>query len=120
MSYSDFYFKSLSPSFTGGYKKVTAFKNQGSKVMIALGGWGDSGGDKYSRLVGDASARKTFIDDVVTFIEDNNFDGLDLDWEFPGCWHVRNLKSLLSEDLIFCCCGLASFLKVSLLKLIRK
>jgi chitinase len=94
-----FYYKFFSPFFTGGYKKVTAFKNQGAKVMIALGGWGDSAGNKYSRLVGDASSRKNFIDHVVTFIETHNFDGLDLDWEFPGCWQVKKITLILARDL---------------------
>ena len=58
--------------------------------MIAVGGWTDSGdGDKYSRLVNDAAARQAFISNAVTFIEDHNFDGLDLDWEYPRCWQVH-------------------------------
>ena len=59
--------------------------------MIALGGWTDSAGNKYSRLVGDPAARAKFIANVVTFIEEHNFDGLDLDWEFPKCWQVHHI-----------------------------
>ena len=58
-------------------------------MLIALGGWNDSAGDKYSRLVNNASARKKFIDNVLKFIDDHNFDGLDLDWEYPRCWQVN-------------------------------
>ena len=67
---------------------MTSLKNYGLKVLIALGGWNDSAGNKYSRLVNDAAARKRFIDSVLTFIENHNFDGLDLDWEYPVCWQV--------------------------------
>ena len=67
---------------------MTGFKAQGVKVMIALGGWTDSSSDKYSRLVNDAAARQKFITNVVNFIEEHNFDGLDLDWEFTRCWQV--------------------------------
>ena len=67
---------------------MTSLKNYGLKVLIALGGWNDSAGNKYSRLVNDAAARKRFIDSVITFIENHNFDGLDLDWEYPVCWQV--------------------------------
>ena len=63
--------------------------------MIALGGWGDSAGNKYSRLVGDKASRTKFIENVITFIETHGFDGLDLDWEFPGCWQV-SVKSYLT------------------------
>ena len=72
------------------YAKVTAFKAQGIKVLIALGGWNDSLGNKYSRLVNDPSARKRFIDNAILFIEQYGFDGLDLDWEYPKCWQVLN------------------------------
>jgi chitinase len=57
-------------------------------VLIAIGGWNDSAGNKYSRLVNNPSARASFTQHVVEFIKTNNFDGLDLDWEYPKCWQV--------------------------------
>lgn len=66
------------------YERVVEYKKKGAKVTIAIGGWNDSAGDKYSRLVRDAAARARFIKHVVEFIEKYNFDGLDLDWEYPG------------------------------------
>ena len=33
------------------YQKVTFLKEHGVKVLIAIGGWNDSRGNKYSRLV---------------------------------------------------------------------
>ena len=33
------------------YQKVTFLKQHGVKVLIAIGGWNDSKGNKYSRLV---------------------------------------------------------------------
>ena len=65
-----------------------AFKKRGLKVTLALGGWNDSAGDKYSRLVNNPAARKKFVEHAVKFIEKFGFDGLDLDWEYPGCWQV--------------------------------
>ncbi len=70
------------------YLKVTSLKKVGIKVTIAIGGWNDSEGDKYSRLVNNPSARRRFVDHVVGFVEKYNFDGLDLDWEYPSCWQV--------------------------------
>nr|XP_023029162.1 probable chitinase 10 isoform X1 [Leptinotarsa decemlineata] len=70
------------------YEKVTALRAKGIKVLIAIGGWNDSAGDKYSKLVNSPSARRRFIAHVVDFITEHNFDGLDLDWEYPKCWQV--------------------------------
>ena len=70
------------------YEKVTALKSRGVKVLIAIGGWNDSAGDKYSRLVNNPTARTRFTEHVVEFIQKHNFDGLDLDWEYPKCWQV--------------------------------
>lgn len=45
---------------------------------LALGGWNDSQGDKYSRLVRSPSARKRFVSQAVNFLEKYGFNGLDL------------------------------------------
>lgn len=77
------------------YEKVVAMKNKGVKVVLGLGGWDDSASDKYSRMVNSASARRKFVVHVVDFLEQFEFDGLDLDWEYPKCWQVSiALKNL--------------------------
>ncbi|CAG9819069.1 unnamed protein product [Phaedon cochleariae] len=83
------------------YEKVTALRAKGIKVLIAIGGWNDSAGDKYSKLVNNPSARRRFIAHVVDFIEENNFDGLDLDWEYPTCWQVDCTKGPTSDKPAF-------------------
>lgn len=60
------------------YRRVTDLKKLGKKVMIALGGWKDSRGDKYGKLLTDHIARKNFIINALEFIDKYNFDGLDL------------------------------------------
>jgi chitinase len=72
----------------GFYRQVTALKERGVKVSIAIGGWSDSAGDKYSRMVSSTSARINFVNTVVAFLQEHNFDGLDLDWEYPRCWQA--------------------------------
>ncbi|XP_076042458.1 putative chitinase 10 isoform X2 [Oratosquilla oratoria] len=83
------------------YEKVTALKNRGVKVLIALGGWNDSKGGKYSKLVNSVSSRRKFNDHVVQFIQTNNFDGLDLDWEYPKCWQVDCSAGPVSDKANF-------------------
>lgn len=72
------------------------------KVSLALGGWNDSAGDKYSRLVNNPAARKKFIAQAVQFLEKYNFDGLDLDWEYPVCWQVcaDDVNSLVNSSFL--------------------
>nr|CAD7413840.1 unnamed protein product [Timema poppensis] len=78
------------------YEKVTALKLKGLKVLLAIGGWNDSAGDKYSRLVNSPGARARFIAHVLDFIQQHNFDGLDLDWEYPKCWQDFSRCGIIS------------------------
>ncbi|XP_023944029.2 probable chitinase 10 [Bicyclus anynana] len=79
------------------YEKVVALKKRGVKVVLGLGGWNDSAGDKYSRLVNNPSARRKFIVHVIDFLQQYEFDGLDLDWEYPKCWQVECEKGPNSD-----------------------
>jgi len=83
------------------YDRVAAFKAKGLKVLMALGGWNDSAGDKYSRLVNSPSARRRFITQLLLFIEKYDFEGLDLDWEYPVCWQVDCNKGPESDKQSF-------------------
>ena len=58
------------------YERVVELKARGVKVTLAIGGWNDSEGDKYSRLVRSPSARAKFIRHVMEFIEKYGFMGL--------------------------------------------
>lgn len=57
------------------YERVAEFKQKGIKVTLAIGGWNDSLGDKYSRLVRDAAARARFIKHAIEFILKYGFEG---------------------------------------------
>ncbi|KAL1138266.1 hypothetical protein AAG570_009955, partial [Ranatra chinensis] len=70
------------------YSKVAALAAKGIKVLLGLGGWNDSLGDKYSRLVNNPNSRRNFVRQAVEFVKKYDFQGLDLDWEYPKCWQV--------------------------------
>lgn len=69
----------------GAMKRFTNLKNLNPnlRASVAIGGWNE-GSEKYSNMVASASSRKVFIDSVIPFLQSQNFDGLDLDWEYPA------------------------------------
>ena len=70
----------------GNFRNFTALKrtNPGVKYMVALGGWADSQDPKYSRLLASSVHMDTFVAHAVQFLQEFGFDGLDLDYEYPG------------------------------------
>ena len=70
----------------GNINKFIGLKgtNPDVKLLVALGGWNDSRTSKYSELLADPAKRAAFVADAVNFIQRYGFDGLDLDYEYPG------------------------------------
>ncbi|RAL14759.1 chitinase [Aspergillus homomorphus CBS 101889] len=71
------------------YKAVTGLKRKQSKleVWIAIGGWdmNDPGHTQYtfSDLAASGTAQDAFFNSLLSFMQSNDFDGVDLDWEYP-------------------------------------
>ena len=58
----------------GYYQRVVdRARQQGARVLLSVGGWADSAGDKYSRLVKDPAARKKFVASSVAFLKQHGF-----------------------------------------------
>nr|AAX69085.1 teratocyte released chitinase [Toxoneuron nigriceps] len=68
-----------------GFGRFNALReiSPSTKTLIAIGGWNE-GSTKYSKMASDPAARERFADNVVKFIKKWNFDGFDLDWEYPN------------------------------------
>lgn len=65
------------------YRRLTLMKLQYPhlKVMLSIG---DLGGTMFSIVASSNRTRSRFIASVLDFCNEFNFDGVDIDWEFPG------------------------------------
>ena len=70
----------------GGYLPNTSIvdlaHNNGVKVLPSIGGWTLS--DHFPGIAADPVKRANFASECVRLIQQYNFDGVDLDWEYPG------------------------------------
>ena len=78
-----------------------AIHSQGAKFLLSIGGWGNHEG--FEAVIGDENLRELFIYNLSSILLTNNYDGVDLDWEFPDSEMDRtNLNLLVMEmDSIF-------------------
>lgn len=53
----------------------------GVKVMVSIGGWTLS--DNFPAVADDPARRAHFAHECVRLIKDYQFDGIDIDWEYP-------------------------------------
>ncbi|CAF1311435.1 unnamed protein product [Adineta steineri] len=69
---------------TGMYARMMALRKSGKpKILLAVGGW-NHGSGKFSDMARDDKKRATFITTTIIFLQKHKFDGLDIDWEYPG------------------------------------
>uniref|UniRef100_A0A0P0BUL1 chitinase n=1 Tax=Hypocrella siamensis TaxID=696354 RepID=A0A0P0BUL1_9HYPO len=64
-------------------------QNPDLKVFVSIGGWTFSDNDTSTQPVfGDVAKsqanREAFASNLITFMREYGFDGVDLDWEYPG------------------------------------
>ncbi|KAM0450851.1 hypothetical protein ACHAO4_006242 [Trichoderma viride] len=73
------------------YDRVTWLKKRDPdlKVFIAIGGWtfndeGQPTRNTFSNIANNPQNQRVFIKSLISFMSTYNFDGVDLDWEYPG------------------------------------
>lgn len=83
----------------GLYDRIMNLKkaNPKLKVLLAIGGW-SFGTQKFKEMSASRYSRQTFIYSAIPFLRKRNFDGLDIDWEYPkGSDDKKNYVLLLKE-----------------------
>jgi chitinase len=72
--------------------------SKGVKVMASIGGW--SMCKHFPEMAADPVKRQRFINDCVKLIN-TGFDGIDLDWEFPGPYSGMNFTGSQADFVNF-------------------
>ncbi|GFS41638.1 hypothetical protein Acr_00g0075470 [Actinidia rufa] len=79
------------------FTSVLHAKKPPVKALYSVGGGGE-GHALFSRIASETSSRKNFIDSSIEVARKFDFDGVDLDWEFPQSpKDMENLDQLLQE-----------------------
>lgn len=79
------------------YVKRIKEYNPNLKVIISVGGWGADG---FSQAASTDENRKLFSKNIIEFMHKYNFDGIDLDWEYP-CYSLGNIASSPQDKYTF-------------------
>lgn len=58
-------------------------KNPELKMMVAIGGWNE-GSVVFSNIMANTTIMGNLVDDICKFLKKYNFDGVDMDWEYPS------------------------------------
>jgi len=69
----------------GLYTRTNALKrsNPNLKVLLAVGGW-NHGNTPFSDMAATEQGRQQFARNALKYVKDHDFDGLDMDWEYPA------------------------------------
>ena len=58
-------------------------ENPSLKTLLAVGGW-NFGSKPFSDMASLKITRSEFVNSTIKFLRTRNFDGLDIDWEYPA------------------------------------
>ncbi|XP_055511099.1 acidic mammalian chitinase-like [Leucoraja erinacea] len=77
--------------------------NSNLKTLLSIGGW-NFGTQKFTAMVASSGTRQIFIKSVIAFLRGYGFDGLDIDWEYPGSRGSppvdKHLYTVLAQELM--------------------
>ncbi|MFF2018689.1 glycosyl hydrolase family 18 protein [Paenibacillus sp. NPDC058177] len=70
--------------FKGHFNQLIKFKQlyPDVRTLISVGGWAGSGG--FYNMANSEAGRETFANSVISFLRTYQFNGVDIDWEYPS------------------------------------
>lgn len=71
-------------------------RKKGVRVVLSIQGYGDNS-KNFSNAAANESTRKKFVESVLNVVEKYHFDGIDIDWEYPG-WFTPTYKDSEKEN----------------------
>ncbi|KAJ2467447.1 hypothetical protein GGI02_004032, partial [Coemansia sp. RSA 2322] len=80
---------------------VTFKKLTGPKKIVSFGGWGistDVGTYQHLRNAMLPGNVDTVVTNLVNWMNANQLDGLDIDWEYPGAPDIKGIPAGLPSD----------------------
>lgn len=71
----------------------------GVKVSLSIGGWNDGNDSAFEALAANSGSRTTFVNSVMSVINQYGLDGVDIDWEYPDPGTSGNNYTALMQQL---------------------
>lgn len=76
---------------------VIEARKQGIRVLFSIGAYGSGDNDptkcgNFSKAASTAEGRQKLIDSIIKIIVNNHFDGVDIDWEYPGSFPATGIS----------------------------
>lgn len=72
--------------------------NPKADFLLAIGG-ANFHSKNFGIMASNVTQRKLFVSNLLSYVRKYNFDGIDIDWEFPN--GTQNFTNLLEVVLIF-------------------
>jgi GH18 family chitinase len=69
------------------------------KVSLSIGGWNDGNDSAFESLAASSGSRTTFVNSVLSVLNQYNLDGVDIDWEYPDPGTSGNNYAALMQQL---------------------
>lgn len=72
--------------------------NPTADLFLAIGG-ANFHSEKFGAMTENSTQRKTFVNNLISYARKYNFDGIDMDWEFPNSTHNFTILIKVFSDI---------------------